>query len=113
MRDDPQLTDLVTRASGGDRQAWDALADRYAPLTWSICRRYQLGGAGARDAGQAVWLYLAGHLGNLPDPAALPGWLAATTQRECQRVQRATGRLPRRRAAAGFDAGRTDRYARS
>ncbi len=37
MRDDPVVTDLVTRASNGDRQAWDALAERYAPLIWSIC----------------------------------------------------------------------------
>ena len=100
MRDDPQVADLVTRAGGGDRQAWDALVDRYAPLIWSICRQHRLNDADAHDAGQAVWLHLAGHLGNLRDPAALPGWLAATTRRECQRVQRATctppadGQLP-------------------
>ena len=45
MRDDPSVTDLVTRARTGDKQAWDAIVDRYAPLVWSICRRYQLGGA--------------------------------------------------------------------
>ena len=89
MRDDPQVTDLVTRASGGDRQAWDALAERYAPLIWSICRRYRLNGADAQDAGQAIWLRLAAHLDNFPDPAALPGWLATTTRRDCYRVQRA------------------------
>jgi hypothetical protein len=32
MRDDSVVTDLVIRASGDDRQAWDALVDRYAPL---------------------------------------------------------------------------------
>jgi RNA polymerase sigma factor (sigma-70 family) len=94
MRDDPQVTGLVTRASGGDRQAWDALVERYAPLVWSICRRYRLSGADAEDAGQAVWLHLAGYLDTRRDPAALPGWLTTTTRRECRRVQRARCTLP-------------------
>jgi RNA polymerase sigma factor (sigma-70 family) len=94
MRDDPVITDLVTRASNGDRQAWEAIVERYAPLIWSICRRYRLGGADAEDVGQAVWTHLVEHLGNLRDPAALPGWLTTTTRRECCRVLRATGKLP-------------------
>jgi RNA polymerase sigma factor (sigma-70 family) len=94
MRDDPVVTDLVTRAANGDRQAWDALVERYAPLIWSICRRYRLDGADAEDVGQAVWLHLVEHLGNLRDPAALPGWLATTTRRKCCRVRRAAHHLP-------------------
>ncbi len=94
MRDDPVVTDLVIRANNGDRQAWDALVERYAPLIWSICRRYRLSDVDAQDAGQAVWLHLVEHLGSLRDPAALPGWLATTTRRECHRVLRATCRLP-------------------
>ena len=43
VRDDVPVTDLVTRARNGDKQAWDALVERYAPLIWSICRRYRLG----------------------------------------------------------------------
>lgn len=92
MRDDPPATGLVARASTGDKQAWDAIVDRYAPLVWSICRRYQLGAADAQDAGQSVWLHLAGQLSNLRDPAALPGWLATTTRHECARVLRAANR---------------------
>ena len=38
MRDDPAVTALVTRARNGDKQAWDTLVERYAPLIWSICR---------------------------------------------------------------------------
>ena len=94
MRDDSVVTDLVIRVSGGDRQAWDALVDRYAPLIWGICRRYQLRDAHAADVGQAVWLHLAGHLDSRRDPAALAGWLAATTRRECGRVLRGTRGLP-------------------
>ena len=86
MRDDPCVTDLVTRARKSDQQAWDALVERYAPLIWSICRRHQLSNADAEDVGQSVWLQLVSHLGTVRDPAALPGWLATTTRRECRRV---------------------------
>ncbi len=56
VRDDPSVRDLVIRARGGDKQAWDALVERYAPLVWSICRRHRLGLADAEDVGQSVWL---------------------------------------------------------
>ena len=98
MRDNPSVTRLVTRARTGDKQAWDALVERYAPLIWSICRRYQLADADARDIGQNVWLCLVNQLGTLRDPAALPGWLATTTRRECLRVLHAA----REQLAAGY-----------
>jgi RNA polymerase sigma factor (sigma-70 family) len=84
-RDDP-VAALVMRARNGDELAWDALVERYAPLIWSLCRQYRLGGADAADVGQNVWLQLVNQLGKIRDPAALPGWLATTTRRECQRV---------------------------
>ena len=84
-----ELTALVPRARNGDKQAWDELVERYAPLIWSICRRYQLRRADADDVGQHVWLHLVDKLAFLRDPAALPGWLATTTRRECSRVRRA------------------------
>ncbi len=96
-REDPFSRDLVSRARNGDKQAWDALVDRYAPLIWSICRRYGLAGADLEDAGQAVWLYLVDHLDRVRDPAALPGWLATTARRECLRILRGSreaGPLP-------------------
>jgi RNA polymerase sigma factor (sigma-70 family) len=80
------------RARDGDQRAWDAIVERYAPLVWSICRRYRLAGVDAGDAGQAVWLQLVDHLGQIRDPAALPGWLATTTQHECGRILRAARR---------------------
>jgi RNA polymerase sigma factor (sigma-70 family) len=88
MPSDPPVTDLVTRARNGEQQAWNALVERYAPLIWSICRRYRLVGGDADDAGQAVWLHLVDQLDNIRDPAALPGWLATTTRRECARIMR-------------------------
>ena len=89
MRDDPFVADLVTRARKGDQQAWDSLVERYAPLIWSICRRYRLDRADAEDVGQRIWLQFVNHLGAIRDPAALPGWLTTTTRRECNRVVRA------------------------
>ena len=97
MRTDQPVTDLVTSARNGDKQAWDALVERYAPLIWAICCRYRLAGTDAEDVSQAVWLHLVEQLGNLRDPAALPGWLVTATRRECGRVQRAA----RRPLAAG------------
>ena len=90
MRDEPVVTALVTRARNGDTQAWHALVERYAPLIWSICRRYRLAAADAQDVSQDIWLHLVRHLDTLRDPAALPGWLATTTRRECDRKVRAT-----------------------
>jgi RNA polymerase sigma factor (sigma-70 family) len=91
-RDDAVVTALVTRARNGERQAWDALVDRYAPLIWSICRRHRLDAADAQAAAQNVWLKLMDHLDSLRDPAALRGWLAITTRRECGRILRAARR---------------------
>jgi RNA polymerase sigma factor (sigma-70 family) len=92
-RNDPPVTDLVMRARNSDQQAWDALVERYAPLIWSICRRYRLSGADADDVGQTVWLHLVDQLDRLRDPVALAGWLATTTRRECLHVRRAAQRL--------------------
>jgi len=94
MRDDPTVTDLVTRARSGDKQAWDEIVERYAPLIWSICRQYRLDDADSEDVGQVVWLHLMDQLVSLREPAALPGWLATTTRRECLRNRRAAARLP-------------------
>jgi RNA polymerase sigma factor (sigma-70 family) len=87
-RGGPGAADLMTRARNGDKQAWDALVERYAPLIWSICRRHGLGDADAEDVGQNVWLKLMDQLEKIRLPAALPGWLATTTRRECGRILR-------------------------
>jgi RNA polymerase sigma factor (sigma-70 family) len=83
---------LVQQAADGDRSAWDQLVDRYAPLVWSVCRRFRLTQADAEDVSQSVWLRLVENLRGLRDPEALPGWLATTTSRECLRVVRSSMR---------------------
>lgn len=92
MRDDSVVIALVSRATDGDENAWNEIVERYAPLVWSICARHQLGREEMDDVGQTVWLLLVEKIGNLREPAALPGWLATTTQRECSRVLRAAHR---------------------
>ena len=95
MRDDPHVVALVTRASGGDQDAWNELVDRYASLVYTICTRYRLSNHDIEDVGQNVWLLLAEQLGKLREPAAWPGWLATTTTRECLRVVTAASKAER------------------
>jgi RNA polymerase sigma factor (sigma-70 family) len=95
MRDDPAVIALVTQARDGDQRAWDEIVDRYGPLVWAICRRYQLSRSDTDDVAQTVWLLLVEQLGRLRQPAALPGWIATTTARECLRVVRRASRYDR------------------
>ena len=92
MRDDPLVIALVNRAAAGDQRAWNEIVERYAPLVWSICLRYRLDRQDTDDVGQSVWLLLVERIGRLREPAALPGWIATTTQRECLRILRAARR---------------------
>jgi RNA polymerase sigma factor (sigma-70 family) len=92
MSDDSSVGALIARVGDGDQEAWNEIIERYAPLVWSICVRYQLGRPDIDDVGQSVWLLLVENIGKLRDPAALPGWLATTTKRECLRILRATHR---------------------
>jgi RNA polymerase sigma factor (sigma-70 family) len=101
MRDDPSVVALVARAADGDQRAWDEIVERYAPLVYGVCTRYRLSRHDIEDVGQTVWLLLVEHLGQLREPAALPGWLATTTGRECLRVVRAGSKSAWR--AAGED----------
>jgi RNA polymerase sigma factor (sigma-70 family) len=83
---DPAASALPVRAAAGDQGAWDEIVERYAPMVWSICARFRLSDRDLEDVAQNVWLLLVEHLGKLPEPVALAGWLADTTRRECLRV---------------------------
>ena len=96
MRDDPSVVSLVSRVGDGDQDAWNELIERYAPLVWSICARSQLSREDIDDAAQGVWLRLVENIGSLREPAALPGWLATTTRRECLRILGAAQRREQR-----------------
>ena len=96
MRDDPTVAALVARAAAGDQSAWDEIVERYAPLVWSICSRFRLDRSEIDDVAQNVWLRLVEQLPALREPAALPGWLATTTQRECLHLLRVSHAVARR-----------------
>lgn len=109
MRDDPLVIAMVNRAAAGDQGAWNDIVERYSPLVWSICLRYRLDRQDSDDVGQSVWLLLVERIGMLREPAALPGWLATTTQRECLRVLRTSRRhdhaeLPGEQVSLDLDA---------
>lgn len=95
MRDDPSVVALVMRARAGEKDAWDEIVERYAPLVWSICKAFRLSRADADDVGQTVWLSLVEQLPRLREPAALPGWLATATRRECLRLAHGAERQQR------------------
>lgn len=82
----PTLDLLVHRARRGDQSAWDDVVERFLPLVGSVIARHRLRGADAEDVNQTVWLKLVEHLDDLREPAALPGWIATTTRRECLRT---------------------------
>jgi RNA polymerase sigma factor (sigma-70 family) len=92
VRDDPSVVDLVARAAKGDEGAWYEITDRYSSLVLSICVRYQLSAEDSKDVFGTVWLSLVEQLGKLREPAALPGWLATTTRRECLRMLKVSRR---------------------
>lgn len=78
--------ELVARAGEGDRQAWEALVDRYGGLVWAVTRQFRLGDADAADVAQTTWLRLLEHIDRLYDAARVGPWLATTARRECLRV---------------------------
>jgi RNA polymerase sigma factor (sigma-70 family) len=88
--DDLSMASLVTRAAEGDPVSWEEIVERYAPLVW-----FQLSHHEIEDVAQNVWLLLVEHCGRLREPAALPGWLATTTHRECLRVVKAARKSER------------------
>jgi RNA polymerase sigma factor (sigma-70 family) len=95
---------LVAAAAGGNQAAWNAIVDRYAALVWSVCLRFRLSESDAADVVQTVWLRTVERLSSLREPAALPGWLATTTRRECLRVVGSRGSLPLGELAATLPA---------
>ena len=95
MADASEVGRLVGASAGGSEAAWSELVRRYSPLVMAVTRSYQLTTEDARDVSQTVWLRLVENLANLREPEALPGWLATTTHRECQRrVRRERQVLP-------------------
>ncbi|GAB4001313.1 RNA polymerase sigma factor [Nocardioides ultimimeridianus] len=80
------LAMLVPAARAGDGSAWDALVERFRPLVEAVVGAHRLTASDRDDVSQNVWLHLFEHLGDLREPAALPGWIRTTTAHECVRL---------------------------
>lgn len=86
VRHDPDLDRLVALARAGDGRGIEALVQRHAGLVRAVTRAFRLTPADAEDVAQTTWLRLVERLGQLREPAALPGWVATTARRESLRV---------------------------
>src|SRR3954449_1219324 len=91
-RDMAEVADLVRAAAEGDRDAWDALVDRFNGLVWSVARSHRLSTVDASDVVQTTWLRLVEHLGRLQEPERVGAWLATTARRESLRTLRHSAR---------------------
>src|ERR1700754_5250316 len=80
-RDMAEVGDLVRAAAEGDRDAWDALVDRFNGLVWSVARSHRLSTVDASDVVQTTWLRLVENLARLQDPERVGAWLATTAAR--------------------------------
>ncbi|WP_421119163.1 sigma-70 family RNA polymerase sigma factor [Aquihabitans daechungensis] len=87
--DDAQL---VEAAQAGDRDAFAAIFDRYAPRVHAFCTRLLNEPHTASDATQDTFVAAAQRLDQLRDPSALRAWLYAIARNECTRHGRARAR---------------------
>ena len=91
-REMAEVAELVRAAAEGDRDAWDALVDRFNGLVWSVARSHRLSTVDASDVVQTTWLRLVEHLGRLQEPERVGAWLATTARRESLRTLRQSAR---------------------
>lgn len=87
--DDAQL---VEAARAGDRDAFAAIFDRYAPRVLAFCTRLLNEPHTASDATQDTFVTASQRLDQLRDPSALRAWLYAIARNECTRHGRARAR---------------------
>ena len=99
---------LVVDAAAGDRDAWNALVDTFAPTVWAVARGHRLGASDATAVFRTTWLRLLEHLELIEQPAKIGLWLAMTARRESLRLAGLTGRqvtrgdpVPGTRASSG------------
>lgn len=87
------VADLVRRAAGGDRKAWERLVDQFSRLIWAMTRDFRLAESDAADVVQATWLRLLEHIHRIEYPERIGSWLATTARHECLRHLAASKRL--------------------
>ena len=86
-------TELVTVALNGDRAAFAAVYDRYAPTVYSVCSQMLSSRDDAEDVTADVFLVAAERLGQLRDPSRLRYWLLSIARRHVYRRSSARSRV--------------------
>lgn len=90
--DTSTIAGLLAAAGRSDPRAWDEIVERYSPMLVAVAGRFRLSAAQVDDVAQTVWMRLVEHVGDLREPAALPGWIATTARREALRLLQADRR---------------------
>jgi len=89
---EPSDFDLVRASREGDESAWGELIERYAPLIYSVPRRYGLPATEVDEVFSEVCVIFVRSLGALRDVQALPRWIVRVTTRATWEVSRRTRR---------------------
>jgi RNA polymerase sigma factor (sigma-70 family) len=87
------LTGLVEAARAGSPDAWRVLVERFQDLAVALAYGRLGEMEAARDASQEAFGLAFGHLDELADPAAFPGWFSRLVLTACHRQHRRR-RLP-------------------
>jgi RNA polymerase sigma factor (sigma-70 family) len=76
--------ELVSRCRAGEREAWDALVERFSRYVYSIAvQAFRLAPHDAEDVFQEVFARVYEHLDTLRSDDAVRPWLAQLTRRLC------------------------------
>jgi RNA polymerase sigma factor (sigma-70 family) len=76
--------ELVSRCRAGEREAWDALVERFSRYVYSIAvQAFRLPPQDAEDVFQEVFARVYEHLDSLRSDDALRPWLGQLTRRLC------------------------------
>lgn len=103
--DDRSTSQLVAGALAGDEESWSEIVRRHTNLVMARVRQFRLTPQQAEDVAQTVWLNLLEHLGDIREPAALPGWISTATRHECIRMANLSRRsIPVDPTTGRFDA---------
>ena len=86
--------DLVVACRGGDREAWNALVERFARYVSAIATQaFRLGPQDAEDVFQTVFMRVFERLESLRSDDAIRPWVGQLTRNCCLDVLRASSRL--------------------
>jgi len=85
-----ELSELVEAAQAGDKEAYDALMQRFQQMAYSTAYRYLGDHHLAQDLVQEAAIEAFVHLPQLKEPSAFPGWFRQIVFRQCTRVLRQT-----------------------